>query len=161
MTLWERLYLGEIVRGLTITMRHLLRNLFNPRKMMTIQYPEQRLAIPEHYRSEHRLMHRADGTPRCTACQLCETACPAHCIKIIPQDVHVKGVEKAPLSFDIDLLRCVFCGFCVEACPCDAIRMDTGKYENASLTGPKLVYDLQKLMNNHPEGADKVSKAIY
>jgi len=158
---FQKTYLLEVVKGLTITMRHLLANIFRINKMITVSYPEQKPFVPEIYRSEHRLMLRPDGTARCTACQLCETACPAHCIRIEPGEGTVPGVEKLPVKFDIDLLRCVYCGFCVEACPCDAIRMDTGKYENASFEGPKLVYDLKTLLNNHPEGKDKISKAIY
>lgn len=157
----ERLYVVEVAKGLAITMRHFLRNLFRLRPMMTVNYPEERLPVPIHYRAEHRLMHRQDGTPRCTACQLCETICPSKCIHIEPTETAAKGVEKMPLRFEIDLLRCVVCGLCVEACPCDAIRMDTGQFENATFNGPKLIYDLQKLMNNHPPGADKISKAIY
>ena len=161
MNLIERLYLVEIGRGLLVTLKHLVRNILRPSKMMTLLYPEQKHTLPPNYRAEHRLMHREDGTPRCTACQLCETICPAHCIRIKPTESPNPQVEKVPKAFDIDILRCVFCGFCVEACPCDAIRMDTGKYENASFTGPKLVYDIKYLMNNHPDGMDKVSKAIY
>jgi NADH-quinone oxidoreductase subunit I len=55
----------------------------------------------------------------------------------------------------------VFCGLCVEACPCDAIRMDTGKFPEASYVGPKRILDIRYLMNNHPEGVSKVSEAIY
>jgi len=160
-TFFERLYFVEIIKGLGVTLKHFLKNVLQPGKMMTLQYPEQKHTLPENYRAEHRLMHREDGSPRCTACQLCETICPAHCIRIEPTESADPRVEKLPAIFDIDLLRCVFCGFCVEACPCDAIRMDTGKYENASLTGPKLIYDLKYLMENHPEDKSKISEAIY
>ena len=161
LSLSENLYLGEIVKGLRITMGHLLRNLFRVKKMMTISYPEQKHTLPEGYRAEHRLMHRPDGSPRCTACQLCETICPSKCIYIEPEEGPGNGVEKRPKRFEIDMLRCVVCSLCVEACPCDAIRMDTGKYENATLDGPKLIYDLKHLMNNHPEGKSKISEALY
>jgi NADH-quinone oxidoreductase subunit I len=70
-------------------------------------------------------------------------------------------VEQYPVVFNIDILQCVYCGLCVEACPCDAIRMDTRKVPEAVFEGPRYVQDLDYLMNNHPEGASKISEAIY
>jgi len=125
---WERTYLGEVFRGLGITMTHMVKNLADLRHNrvgMTYQWPEEPKPLPELFRGEHRLMHRPDGTPRCVACNCCATACPANCIEITGGDTGHDGVEKFPIRFDIDILQCVFCGMCVEACPCDAIRMDT------------------------------------
>lgn len=163
-TWWERIYLIEIVRGMAITMDHFVKNIAALRKGqvgMTYQYPELPKPIDRLWRGEHRLMHRPDGTPRCVACNCCATACPADCIRIVAADTGRDGVEKYPVKFDIDILQCVFCGLCVEACPCDAIRMDTGKFPEASYVGPKRIFDIDYLMNNHPEGVRKISEAIY
>src|SRR5215470_9147342 len=97
MTWWERLYIPEIIRGLTVTTYHFWRN----------------------------LTLKEDGSVRCTACFLCATACPANCIHIEAGEHPDPNVEKFPLRYEIDTLRCIYCGMCVEACPCDAIRMDT------------------------------------
>ena len=86
MTLWERLYLGEIFRGLGITIRHVIRNLLHTGDLPTVQYPEERRAYSERFRGRHRLMKREDGTPRCVACMMCSTACPADCIHIVAGD---------------------------------------------------------------------------
>ncbi|MDP2599220.1 MAG: NADH-quinone oxidoreductase subunit I [Deltaproteobacteria bacterium] len=161
MTVWERLYLPEIFRGMGITAGHLLHNLFHIDDRMTIEYPDKKKTLPPGYRAEHRLMLREDGQIRCTACLLCQTICPANCIEILAEESEDKTIEKRPKLFTINELRCVFCGLCVEACPCDAIRMDTGKYENASYNRKDLIYDIKKLVSNHPANASKISAGIY
>ena len=161
---WERVYLFEIARGMGITISHFFKNLGALRKDkvgITYQYPE----IPKHidrvWKGEHRLMHRKDGTPRCVACNCCATACPAECISIVAADTGHDGVEKYPVTFDIDILQCIFCGMCVEACPCDAIRMDTGKFSEACYEGPVKILGIDYLLQNHPQGKSKISEAIY
>jgi NADH-quinone oxidoreductase subunit I len=137
LTLAERLYLPEILRGLGLTIWRFWRNLAlhalhaiglakGVRAAITVQYPEERKSYAETWRGAHRLTLKDDGAVRCTACFLCATACPAHCIHIEAGEHPDSEVEKFPLRYEIDTLRCIYCGMCVEACPCDAIRMDTG-----------------------------------
>lgn len=162
----DRLYLYQVARGLGITLKHMVRNfvrnalLGNKDALITSHYPEDPLALPAGYRGEHRLMLREDGKIRCTACMLCATACPARCIKIVAAEDPDPNVEKYPQTYTIDLLRCIFCGYCVEACPCDAIRMDTGKFENATYTREGAVVDLVYLSRNHA-GKSPISEGIY
>jgi NADH-quinone oxidoreductase subunit I len=136
MTFWERFYILEVLKGLSVTNYHFMRNLalhiahsFGLAKSRhataTTQYPEQRKIYPEGYRGSHRLTLREDNSVRCTSCFLCATACPAQCIYIEAGEHPDPHVEKYPLRYEIDTLRCIYCGLCVEACPCDAIRMDT------------------------------------
>lgn len=163
-SLWEKIYLLEVVRGLFITIGHLAVNfcgLKNGRVGMTYQYPEIPKPINSLWRGEHRLMFREDGRPRCVACQCCSTACPAQCIKIVAGDYGKDDVEKYPVQFNIDTLQCVFCGLCVEACPCDAIRMDTEKFPEACYSGPAHILDIDYLLNNHPVGKSRISQGIY
>lgn len=129
--LWEELYVPEVVRGLGITLRHFFINTFGPKsksEITTIRYPEEKPVLPERYRGVHRLMHRDDGSVRCTACMMCATVCPANCIHIEAderENPSSRDIEKYPKVFEIDELVCVVCGLCVEACPCDALRMDS------------------------------------
>ncbi len=129
-----RLYIFEIIKGMGITMRHMLYNMFHQGQMPTLQFPELRRTLPPRFRGRHRLMKKEDGTPRCVACMMCPTACPADCIHIEAADSPDPRVEKIPVRFEIDLMRCIFCGYCVEACPKDAIRMDTGLFTDMAAT---------------------------
>lgn len=160
LTFLQRLYIFEVIRGLMITMRHLLKNIIAPSKMMTYEYPEVKKPIDEIHRTEHRLMLREDNSIRCTACMLCSTICPAHCIHIEAAEGETPEKEKYPQKFTIDMLRCVYCGYCVEACPCDAIRMDTGKPVAAEYKREDFIKDIDYLKNNHGK-LDPISKGIY
>ena len=121
----QQVFVPAIIRGLGVTMRHFFENLFGGKHIVTVQYPEEKVAYPQRFRGVHRLMTRDDGEVRCVACMCCPTVCPAHCITIVAEETG-NGNEKRPAIFEIDELRCIVCGLCVEACPCDAIRMDTG-----------------------------------
>ena len=151
----EVFYLVEILRGMGITIRHLLQNMFDPQRMPTLEYPDQKPEYGPWLRGRHRLMKREDGSPRCVACQMCSTICPADCISIVALDDERPDVEKAPESFDINLLRCVYCGLCVEACPCDAIRMDTGIFEIAADNREAFRVDIDFLLNNTTDGVKR------
>jgi len=127
-----------------LTLRHLLHNLFNLRKLPIISYPEVKRVYSERFRGRHILTTRQDGTTRCVACYMCSTACPAECITIeAGEDERTR--EKFPVRYEIDLLRCVFCGYCVDACPEDAIYM-TRDYEMAIDTRARAVVGLRDLV---------------
>jgi len=80
-------------------------------------------ARPPAWRGVPRLVALADGTPRCVACGLCETACPARCIEVEASELPERATERAPSRFELDLGRCLLCGLCEEACPEEAIVM--------------------------------------
>ena len=135
---------GPILLGLWVTLSNLLRTLFR-RQASTIQFPEQKRSHSARYRGTHILTAREDGTPKCVACYMCATVCPAECIYIEAGERPEKMIEKYPTRFEIDLLRCVYCGFCVDACPCEAILM-TQEYESAVTTREAAVIDKERLI---------------
>ena len=157
LTWWESTYIPTLVSGIWLTSKHFFRNLtlhilhvFGLFKdipaAVTFQYPEQPRPLAKRSRTRHRLTKREDGSPRCVACMMCETVCPARCIEITAAEHPDPNIEKYPAEFVLDLGKCVYCGFCVEVCPEDAIRMDTQKLDIASYSREGMVYDKKRLM---------------
>ena len=138
MTLTEKMYLPAITKGLSLTFRHLLG------KKITMQYPEEKWEKPEGYRGLHKLTKDEQGRPKCVACDMCATACPAECITIEASEAPWADREKYPKRFEIDMLRCSFCGMCGEVCPEDAIVM-TERTELAAENRSDLIYTKEML----------------
>ncbi|HMG37383.1 MAG TPA: NADH-quinone oxidoreductase subunit I [Blastocatellia bacterium] len=134
--------------GMGLTMTRMIDNLTG-KVDATIRYPEERRAYSDRYRGAHILTTREDGTPRCVACYMCATACPADCIYIEPAEHPDPQIEKYPARFEIDMLRCVFCGFCVDACPEEAIIMSR-ETEICAYSRNETIWDLKRL-TNRPE----------
>ena len=156
MTWWERSYLPEIIRGMCITSRHFFVNLFGfipfflgqkkKRPIFTVYYPEEMANIPIAYRGRPVLAINENNLPNCVACGLCEAACPAYCIDIVPGENTGKQnqVERWPKEFTIDYAVCIFCGNCEEACPEEAIFM-SDDYEIPMMDRKDMLYNLEQL----------------
>jgi NADH-quinone oxidoreductase subunit I len=140
----ERLYLPAVVNGFKVTLRHFFK------KKVTLQYPEEKWAVPPGYRGAPYLVADQDGNTKCVACQLCEFVCPPKAIKITPPGpegitAERPNAEKMPREFEIDMLRCIFCGFCQEVCPEEAIFL-LKDYSLTSRTRQELIYNKEKLL---------------
>lgn len=116
LTLLEKLYIPEIVKGLGLT----LKNMFGPK--FTMQYPEEKFTPPSSYRGRPVLVQEQNGVERCVACGLCSRVCPALAIEVQAAETELEK-ERYPQKFEINMLRCIFCGFCEEVCPEEAIVM--------------------------------------
>lgn len=161
LSFWDKTYLPSVIGGLWITSGHFFRNLSihflhclgllkHVRGAVTYQYPEEQRPLAKRARTRHRLTQREDGSPRCVACMMCETVCPARCINIVAGEHPDPNIEKVPVSFDLDLGMCVYCGYCVEVCPEDAIRMDTQILDIAAYSRDQMKLDMQQLLTPPP-----------
>jgi NADH-quinone oxidoreductase subunit I len=117
---------------MVVTARNFVGSYFDKDRLVTVQYPEERVQVPENSRTFPFLVFDKDqdpvGTMRCVACKICEVECPPQCIYIV-MDRDEKGKPRQrPKVFDIDISVCMQCQICVEVCPFDAIKMDT-QYE--------------------------------
>lgn len=97
--------------------------------VFTVQYPEEKLPIPEEFRYIPFLLYEEgeDGeiVERCTSCGICAKVCPPQCIWIErTNDPKTGRPVPQPAEFYIDVDICMNCGFCAEYCPFDAIKMD-------------------------------------
>ena len=112
----------------------------------TIQYPEEKLAVPERFRFIPMLLWDTEtNNIRCTSCGICPKVCPPQCIWIV-RGTRPDGKPKPePEEFYIDASICMSCGFCAEYCPFDAIKMNH-EYELATYERhDSLIYDLEAL----------------
>jgi NADH-quinone oxidoreductase subunit I len=125
--------LGEgILKGLAETARNFAGSYISKERLTTVQYPEERIPLPEATRVFPFLIF--DGADweaglRCVACQICEKECPPSCIYIEKsKDKKPDYADKPqyyPTRFDIDVSVCMSCQICVEVCPFEAIKMNT------------------------------------
>lgn len=140
--------LAAIAQGLGVTLKHLFR------KPVTVQYPEQRPALPGRHRGRHELQRHENGLEKCVGCELCALACPAKCILVEgaenPPDAPISIGERYAKTWIVNLSRCIFCGFCVEACPTEALQLKH-IFELSDYTREALIFTKDMLLAPEPK----------
>jgi NADH-quinone oxidoreductase subunit I len=154
-----------ILRGLGVTLKHFIQTYLDDvrwlgkryvtdeafevrqsargRGVFTVQYPEEKLAVPERFRYIPFLVVNNYDDPDdpghdwCTSCGICAKVCPPQCIWIVRgTDPETGRPRPEPEEFYIDTDICMNCGLCAEFCPFDAIKMDhdyeLSSYERAT-----------------------------
>jgi NADH-quinone oxidoreductase subunit I len=116
--------------------------------IFTVQYPEEKLPVPEEFRYVPFLVYdempEGEKEIRCTSCGICAKVCPPQCIWIVrTNDPQTGRPVPVPAEFYIDADICMNCGFCAEYCPFDAIIMDHD-YEIASYQ--RNVFNMEQLL---------------
>lgn len=138
LTLFEKTYIPQIVKGLAMTWKQM----FKPK--FTRQYPEERWDPPASFRGRPVLVQEDDGSERCVACSLCSRVCPALAIEVQAGETE-RDKERYPALFEINMVRCIFCGFCEEVCPEEAIVM-SDEYELVFSSQEDAIYGKDKLL---------------
>ncbi|WP_295669906.1 NADH-quinone oxidoreductase subunit I [uncultured Mucilaginibacter sp.] len=149
-------------KGLSITFRHLFAS-HKKREILpasdnnyfknleggtnTIQYPHQKLPIPEVGR--YQLEVEMDD---CIVCDLCAKICPVSCIDIesikateaIGQTSDGTTKRLYAAKFDIDMAKCMYCGLCTIVCPTECIVM-TNQYDRTVFELKDLTYQFSDM----------------
>lgn len=144
----------EIMDALKVTFKHMFH------RPITFQYPREQRTIPDTHRGALGLLRYDDGRERCVGCDLCEAACPSHCIKVISQEDAERPLQRYASEFYIDITKCVFCGYCVEACPVNALAM-TKMYEYSTHDKRTLLFDKRRLYEIGERHLDDAKKYLY
>ena len=148
-------------KGLSLTIRHLFAD--NAKRKVnaisddnyfkqlegtnTIQYPAQKLPIPEVGR--YQLDVEMDD---CIVCDLCAKICPVSCIDIeaikateaIGQTSDGTTKRLYAAKFDIDMAKCMYCGLCTIVCPTECIVM-TNQYDKSVFEISQLTYQFSDM----------------
>jgi len=120
-----------ILQGMAVTARNFVGSYFEEDRLTTVQYPEERIPLPENSRNFPFLVYDTSDAAaglRCVACKICEKECPPQCIYIVKSEDkkpdYMGKPQFYPKIFDIDISVCMSCQICVEVCPFEAIKMD-------------------------------------
>jgi NADH-quinone oxidoreductase subunit I len=148
-------------KGLSLTIRHLFAS--NAKRQVisvtdnnyfkqlegtnTIQYPHQKLPVPEVGR--YQLDVEMDD---CIVCDLCAKICPVDCItidsikatEVIGQTSDGSKKMLYAAKFDIDMAKCMYCGLCTIVCPTECIVM-TNQYDKSVFELSNLTYEFSDM----------------
>ncbi|MCR6112343.1 NADH-quinone oxidoreductase subunit I [Bacillus sp. A301a_S52] len=131
----------RLLKGFGVTLNYLTK------KNITVQYPEEKVVMPERFRGIHRFFPE-----KCIVCNLCVQACPTDVISLTGKKSEENPKKKVIETYNIDFQGCILCDFCTEVCPTDAIVM-TARYDNLSEYNRSAHFkDIEWLTNNHVYG---------
>jgi NADH-quinone oxidoreductase subunit I len=129
----SRIYGTGILKSMLIAFKNFFRT------PITVQYPHEKLVLPERARWAVAMKLDENGEHKCTGCLACEKACPDYIIKL-----EITTAEDRSKNIDhwrYEIGACMMCGLCVEACPFDAILM-SHEYELARIDPATLTIEL-------------------
>jgi len=129
---------NSLGHGLFVTLKN-----FTLRRPITVQYPDERLELPERFRGYVEfLFDPQTGQPLCTACMACERICPPTCISLAGSR-KPEGKGMRPDFYFLDHGHCMQCSLCIEVCPADALAWNKN-YERTVLDKDELHYDYRR-----------------
>ncbi len=159
-----------ILKGMAVTAKNFFQSYYKKDRIPTVEYPEEKSTVNQFTRNIPFLVFDGDDPidgMRCTACTLCEKACPPQCIYIIKdKDENGKPIKR-PAVFDIDSSVCMSCQLCVEVCPFESIRMDSefelsneNRFEGLLLNRDDLLRSNEYYHDIHPLEAQETDDRI-
>ena len=130
----------SLLKGLGVTLSYFVR----PSTVVTQQYPENRetLKLPDRTRSIMSMNHDDNGYHNCTACHICEQACPNASIHVLERAVSASGRKELD-TFIWRLDTCTFCNLCVLVCPFQVLKMSSS-FESSVYDQSLLIFNLSK-----------------
>ena len=155
---------------MAVTAKNFFQSYYKKDRLPTVEYPEEKPTTNQFTRNIPFLVYDGDDAidgMRCTACTLCEKACPPQCIYIIKdKDENGKPIKR-PAVFDIDSSVCMSCQLCVEVCPFESIRMDSefelsneNRFEGLLLNRDELLKSNEYYHEIHPLEAQETDDRI-
>lgn len=115
-----------VIKPMILTLKHLFR------RPVTVQYPYERLHLPEYFRGIPSVR-----SPLCTGCARCLDVCPNNCLDFNKYEGKVAPTnwnKNVPIIF---VGRCLMCGLCIEVCPTGAMtntqHFELAEYDRASM----------------------------
>lgn len=115
-----------VIKPMILTLKHLFR------RPVTVQYPFERLHLPEYFRGIPSVR-----SPLCTGCARCLDVCPNNCLDFDQYDGEVAPTNRdrnVPIIF---VGRCLMCGLCIEVCPTGAMtnthHFELSEYDRSSM----------------------------
>src|SRR3954470_4040511 len=158
-----------LIKGLAETAKNFIGSYSDPERLVTVQYPEEKLPMKENTRNFPFLVFDQDPEKglRCVACKICEKECPPQCIYIVLKRDEKGKPQKHPQVFDIDISVCMSCQICVEVCPFEAIKMDQvyelsrfNRFGGLLLKKPDLAKSNEYYHSIHPTEAEEVDSRL-
>lgn len=143
----------SLLKGMKVTFYYIA----HPATVVTQQYPENRktLRMADRFRAQLAFVRDEHNYHKCTACHICETACPNGSIRVVDRKSPVTGkneIDYYVWRFD----SCTFCNMCVIVCPFAALKM-LPKFESAVYDQRLLIYNLNHYAGPAASALMKVS----
>ncbi|MBH53636.1 MAG: 4Fe-4S ferredoxin [Opitutaceae bacterium] len=159
-----------ILQGMAVTAKNFIQSYYKKGRLPTVEYPEEKSTVNQFTRNIPFLVYDGEDEiegMRCTACKLCEKACPPQCIYIIKDTDENDKPIKRPKVFDIDSSVCMSCQLCVEVCPFESIRMDSefelsneNRFEGLLINRDELLKSNEYYHEIHPIEAQETDDRI-
>ena len=128
----------SLLKGMKVTWYYLV----HPSTVVTQQYPENRatLKMADRVRAQLAFNYDENNYHKCTACHICEQACPNASIHVVERPK--PAVAKVEIDYFVWRLdSCTFCNLCVLVCPFGVLKMNS-TFESAVYDQRLLIYNL-------------------